>query len=168
MINGNAQQEKSRTYLELNGGLAILNDNLGGAFPGISFLVGQQHYFKENYFFEYQAGLSLPSFLTAKLGLGATGKVFGGSMGVRVFPNFVYGQIHFRFRNSQLNFSAEVSPFYNSNFEIGPSFGANAIFTCGYQWAIGKSRVKKNKAKKQNMESQNSQTFEITKRSPSL
>lgn len=147
-INGNAQQDKSRTYLELNGGLAILNDNLDGVFPGISFLVGQQHYFTDKYFFEYQAGLSLPSFLTAKLGVGATGKVFGGSAGVRVFPTFVYGQVHFRFRNGQLNFSAEASPFYNSNFDLGPSFGANAIFTCGYQWAIGKSRIKKDKIKK--------------------
>ena len=147
-INGNAQQDKSRTYLELNGGLAILNDNLGGAFPGISFLVGQQHYFTGKYFFEYQAGVSLPSFLTAKLGVGATGKVVGGSIGLRVFPTFVYGQVHFRFRNGQLNFSAEASPFYNLNFEFGPSFGANAIFTCGYQWAIGKGRIKKDRNEK--------------------
>jgi hypothetical protein len=82
------------------------------------------------------------------LGVGATGKVFGGSAGVRVFPTFVYGQVHFRFRNGQLNFSAEVSPFYNSNFEIGHSFGANAIFTCCYQWEIGKGRIKKGRNEK--------------------
>ncbi len=148
-IKGYTQQEIPRTYLECNAGLAILNDNWGGVFPGLSCLIGQQRFFKQNYFFEYQAGLSLPSIVTAKLGVGATGKVFGGSLGIRVFPNFVFGQIHFRFRNGQLNFSAEVSPFYNADFfEFGPSFGANAIFTCGYQVAIGKSRVNKDTSKK--------------------
>lgn len=145
-IKGYTQQEIPRTYLECNGGLAILNDNWSGVFPGLSCLIGQQRFFKQTYFFEYQAGLSLPSIVTAKLGVGATGKVFGGSLGIRVFPNFVFGQIHFRFRNGQLNFSAEVSPFYNANF--GLSFGANAIFTCGYQVVIGKSRVNKDPSKR--------------------
>ncbi|MBM3424232.1 MAG: hypothetical protein FJY06_01925 [Bacteroidetes bacterium] len=150
-ITGYTQQQIPRTFLECNGGLAILNDDWFGVYPGVSYLIGQQRFFKENYFFEYQAGLSFPSIVTAKLGVGATGKVFGGSLGMRVFPNFVYGQIHFRFRNGQLNFSAEVSPFYNSNFvNIGPSFGANAIFTCGYQLAIGKSRLNKDPSNRKN------------------
>ncbi len=147
-INGNAQQENSRTYREFNYGVALLNEysstELGDVLFGLSFVSGKQQYFDENYFFEYQMGIALPSIVTGKLGIGATGKVFGGSIGVRVFPTFVYGQIHFRFQKSQLNFSAEVSPFYNYNSgnEIGPSLGANTIFTCGYQWPIDESKIR--------------------------
>lgn len=73
-IKGYTQQEIPRTYLEFNGGLAILNDNWSGVFPGLSCLIGQQR-FSNKLIFEYQAGLSLPSIVTAKLGVGATGKV---------------------------------------------------------------------------------------------
>lgn len=148
ILNIHGQNKYSRTYRELNTGVALLNKysttELGDLLIGLSFVSGKQNYFSENFFFEYQMGLALPSIVTGKIGIGATGKVFGGSIGVRVFPTFVYGQIHFRFQKSQLNFSAEVSPFYNYNSgnEIGPSLGSNAIFTCGYQWPIDESKIR--------------------------
>ncbi len=148
ILNYHAQHTNSRTYREFNTGVALLNKysitELGGVLIGLSYVSGKQHYFSEKYFFEYQMGLALPSIVTGKLGVGATGKIFGGSIGIRVLPTFLYGQLHFRFEKSQLNFSAEVSPFYNYNSgnEISPSFGANAIFTCGYQWPIDESKIR--------------------------
>ncbi len=147
-FTNHAQQTNSRTYREFNAGAAFLNEysisELGDIMVGLSYVSGKQNYFSENFFFEYQAGIALPSIITGKVGIGATGKVFGGSIGVRVFPTFVYGQIHFRFQKSQLNFSAEVSPLYNYNpgNQISPSLNTNAIITCGYQWAIEESQMK--------------------------
>jgi hypothetical protein len=127
-----------RTYLELNAGMArVIDDEF--YFPGVSFLVGQQVPFAKLFFVEYQAGLALPSIVTAKVGLGIAGNHVGLSGGFRVFPNFYYGQAHIRFNNGQLNFSFEASPFAQTDFE-SLSFQADRIFTCGYQWNIGKSR----------------------------
>jgi hypothetical protein len=135
-----AQNTQTRSYLEVNAGLArIFYDSY---FPGISFLVGQQKFLAPQTFLEYQVGLALPSIATAKVGVGYQGEGIGFSAGVRLFPAFVYGQTHFNLRNGQINISAEISPFNLNNWDLGPSFGANNIFTLGYQWNIGKSRKK--------------------------
>jgi hypothetical protein len=137
-------QSKKRSYLEINGGAAVLlgDDEVLG---GMSFLIGQQRYLNDVFFLEYQIGVAFPSVATAKLGAGFSGKVVGLSVGARIFPSFLYGQVQFNLPNGQLNFSAETSPFIKQDFDLGPSFGAKQIFTCGYQWNIGKSKVKKKK-----------------------
>jgi hypothetical protein len=135
-----AQNPQSRSYLELNAGAArIFYDSY---FPGISFLIGQQKFIAPQAFVEYQIGLALPSLGTAKVGLGYQASGVGFSAGVRIFPAFFYGQVHFNTRRGQVNISAEKSPFDLNNWDIGPSFGADHIFTLAYQWNIGKSRKK--------------------------
>lgn len=46
-ITGYTQQQIPRTYIECNGGLAILNDDWSGVFPGVSYLIGQQRFSKK-------------------------------------------------------------------------------------------------------------------------
>ena len=75
------------------------------------------------------------------VGIGYQGENIGLSTGVRIFPSYVYGQIHAKTNKGQVSFSFEKSPFSDANFEIGPSFGTSHIFTIGYQWHIGKSRA---------------------------
>jgi hypothetical protein len=133
-----AQINEKRTYLEVNAGMArIFYDSY---FPGFSFLIGQQKMLSSNTFLEYQVGLALPSIATGKIGLGYQNKSIGVSGGLRVFPSMLYGQIHFRTKKGQLNISAEQTPFNLNNWDLGPSFGANNVFTLGYQWNIGKSK----------------------------
>ena len=134
-----AQNTQTRSYLEINAGLARISYD--EYFPGISFLVGQQKFLAPQTFLEYQVGLALPSIATAKVGVGYQWEGIGFSTGVRIFPAFVYGQTHFNLRNGQINISVEISPFNLDNWELGPSYGANNIFTLGYQWNIGKSRI---------------------------
>jgi hypothetical protein len=130
--------------MEINVGAArLLGEDV--YFPGISYLVGQQRLFAEHFFVEYQGGVALPSIITAKVGLGVTGKRLALSGGLRVFPSYLYGQAHIRFTNGQLNFSFEGSPLEQFDME-SLSFGTDRIFTCGYQWNIGTSRVKKGAA----------------------
>jgi|LauGreDrversion4_2_1035121.scaffolds.fasta_scaffold99664_4 hypothetical protein len=133
-----AQTNEKRSYLELNAGVArIFYD---GYFPGFSFLIGQQKMLSSNTFLEYQAGLALPTIVTGKIGLGYQNKFIGVSGGFRVFPSMFYGQIHFRTKKGQLNISAEQTPFNLDNWDLGPSFGANNVFSLGYQWNIGESK----------------------------
>lgn len=137
-----SQLPTTRTYLELNGGLALLSDEWeGGRFPGASFLVGHQNYISKNVFFEIQGGPAFPSIITIKTGIGATTEGIGASIGMRLFPTMGYAQIHFPSKNGQLNISAEASPLTNGEFSY-LSYGAKNIITIGYQWNIGKSRRK--------------------------
>lgn len=101
-------QQASRTYLELNGGAAVVEDM---TFLGLSFLVGRQYFVSEKVFIEFQGGLAFPTIVTAKSGIGISSKHIGVSVGLRVFPIFAYFQLHLPFKNSQLNVSAETSPF---------------------------------------------------------
>jgi len=135
-----AQTNADRTYLEINGGLAQTFVGFD-FFPGVSFLIGKQKFIAPQTFLEYQVGLALPSVATAKIGIGYQGENIGLSTGVRIFPSYVYGQIHAKTNKGQVSFSFEKSPFSDANFEIGPSFGTSHIFTIGYQWHIGKSRA---------------------------
>jgi hypothetical protein len=143
--NSFTQTSNNRTYLEVNGGIAVFEQISsygpinGETFPGISFLVGNQSFIFQNIFFESQIGLALPSIVTAKIGLGFINKGIGASIGMRLYPTMGYAQIHLPTSNGQLNISAEASPFTNSSFE-SYSLGAKYIFTIGYQWNVGKSR----------------------------
>ena len=125
-------QQASRTYLELNGGAALVEEF---TFPGLSFLVGRQYFVSEKVFIEFQGGLAFPTIVTAKSGIGISLKHIGVSAGLRVFPTLAYFQLHLPFKNSQLNVSAETALF-SEWFSI-----AQHIFTIGYQWNIGKSRI---------------------------
>ncbi len=137
-----SQLPSSRTYLELNGGMAQLTDDFeGGWFPGASFLVGQQNYITKSVFLEIQGGVAFPSLVTVKTGLGFTGQGIGLSVGMRIFPTMGYAQIHFPSKNGQFNISAEASPFLNTELSF-LSYGAKNIITIGYQWNVGKSRRK--------------------------
>ena len=143
--NSFTQTSNNRTYLEVNGGIAVFEQISyygpfnGETFPGISFLVGNQSFIFQNIFFESQIGLALPSIITAKIGLGFINKGIGASIGMRLYPTMGYAQIHLPTSNGQLNISAEASPFTNSSFE-SYSLSAKYIFTIGYQWNVGKSR----------------------------
>ncbi len=139
---GFSQIPSSRTYVEMNGGMARLSDEWdGGWFPGASILIGHQNYITQNIFIEIQGGVAFPSIATVKMGVGAASEGIGISFGVRVFPSMCYAQVHFPTKNGQFNISGEVSPFTNSNYS-NLSFGAKNIINIGYQKNIGKSRRK--------------------------
>ncbi len=132
--------QQKRSYYEINAGIARIYYD--GYFPGVSFLIGQQKFIAPQTFLEYQVGLALPSIATAKVGIGYQGEGIGFSAGLRLFPTLLYGQTHFNLPNGQINISAEIAPIRFENLDFGPSFGADHIFTVGYQWNIGKSRKK--------------------------
>lgn len=137
-----SQLPTSRTYLEFNGGMAQLSDVwAGGWFPGGSYLVGHQNYVTKNMFIEIQGGVAFPSIVTVKTGVGFTTEGIGFSVGARVFPTMCYAQVHFPFKNSQLNISTEFSPLLKSKYSYF-SIDTKKIFTIGYQLNIGKSRRK--------------------------
>lgn len=143
-----SQFEKNRTYFELNGGIAMLSSDLdGGIFPGLSCIFGRQVFINNSVFFEFQGGFALPSIATAKTGFGFTADGIGASAGLRIFPMMGYVQVHFPTKNGQFNISAEASPLVNNDPNF-LSFGAKNLFTCGYQWNIGKSRKKKEEGNK--------------------
>ena len=142
-VNSNAQMPSNRTYLELNVGVADLPEYGDALFPGVSFLVGYQYYISEHAFLDIQGGLAFPSIITAKTGVGVKANGIGCSVGVRIFPTMGYAQIHFPTQNGQLNISAEASPFANySNYRSTLSIEAKSIFTIGYQWNLGKGKIK--------------------------
>ena len=70
--NSEAQGKSKNSFVEWNFGVAYLEDwsSSSSFFPGTSVLWGRTHINDNNFIFEYEAGLALPSIVTGKLGIG--------------------------------------------------------------------------------------------------
>jgi len=101
-------------------------------FPGTSVLLGKTFSFKENYFFEAEAGLAFPTILTGKLGIGKTLNGNKFSLGIRPFPMHYYLQTSFRERSRGYWI---VSLEYNPHESIESFFvNKSILINFGYRW----------------------------------
>ena len=129
------------SFTEWNFGIAFLpegNSLTGGntIFPGTSFLWGSTLVYKNNFIIEYAAGVSLPTIITGKVGVGKKFKNTKIIVGVRPFPFNIYAQSSLG--NTQKGYwivSIEGNPL---NPELGISFESRALLTFGYRWYIQK------------------------------
>lgn len=126
-----SQQEPSAfSYLELNGGIAAIEDDF--VFPGVSFLWGRTYITKNNFVFDFQAGLALPSIVTGKVGVGKKINSTKIIVGIRPFPVTTYLQLSFpNGKKGNWNLSFEYNPF---DTDRDFSFHSRGNINIGYRW----------------------------------
>jgi hypothetical protein len=137
--NSEAQEistgKSKNSFVEWNFGVAYIEDFI---FPGTSVLWGRTYINENNFIFEYEAGLALPSIVTGKLGIG---KKFNNTkviIGVRPFPFNLYLQSSFTKRKKGYwIYSIEFNPL-DSDQQL--SFLSKAILNFGYRWNIVKNK----------------------------
>jgi hypothetical protein len=138
---GTATGKSENSFVEWNFGVAFIGDNILGnnfIFPGTSVLWGKTFINENNFIFEYEVGIALPSLITGKLGIG---KKFNNSnviVGVRPFPFNLFLQSNFT--NGKKGYwitCVEFNPLYSDN---SISFGSKAILNFGYRWNIIKNK----------------------------
>jgi hypothetical protein len=129
--------EKSiNSFVEWNFGVAFIGDNF--IFPGTSFLWGETYVNENNFIFEYEAGLALPSLITGKLGIGKKFNNIQVIVGVRPFPFNLFLQSSFTSgKKGYWITSIEFNPLYSAN---SISFGSKAIINFGYRWNLIKNK----------------------------
>ncbi len=134
LIEMEPQEEPSAfSYLELNGGLAFIDDNDDvELFPGVSFLWGRTWITKNNFVFDLQAGIAIPTIATAKVGIGKKINNTKIIVGIRPFPTTTYLQLSFPHgKKGNWNLSFEYSPISS---ESDFSFYSRGNINIGYRW----------------------------------
>ncbi len=126
----NAQIEKIR-YSEINLGLAKTYDLVDYGL-GLSYLRGETYIFKNNFIFEWEIGMALPTLATGKLGFGLRINKINYTIGIRPYPSTTYFQVGFPgSKNRILLISFEYNPrkeftnfsgLSNGNINIGYRF----------------------------------------------
>lgn len=123
-------------YSELNGGIAfqrVFIDNIQvgpSIYPGISFLWGKTHYFKNGFMFDNEIGLALPVIFTAKIGAGIAFEKVEFLMGLRALPFNYYIQINTPTERGTFIFSVEKNVRPNRTSELSPA----SLINVGYRW----------------------------------
>jgi len=126
--------QSKQQFLEVNVGIAGLYDyDFSEAFPGMSVLYGQTKQISDICVGEWQAGLALPSIVTAKIGLGLGSVTNNVMISVRPWPLTIGPQI----RMGGLSASFEVG-----TTEDDISIGAGLIATVGYRFIIKNKKQK--------------------------
>jgi len=132
-----SSHSSSGRFVELNMGVALAslvleNDRSNFPFPGFSFLWGKTINYDNNIILEYEGGISLPSIVTGKVGIG---KKYNNSTfvaGIRPFPANFYIQTSFAHKEKGYwILSLEYNPFESDNLI---AFGSKSLFTIGYRW----------------------------------
>ncbi len=137
-----ATGKSENSFVEWNFGIAFIGDSniLGNnfIFPGTSVLWGKTFINENNFIFEYEAGLALPSLITGKLGIGKKFNTTNVIVGVRPFPFNLFLQSTFtKGKKGYWITSFEFNPLYSDN---SISFGSKAILNFGYRWNINKNK----------------------------
>ena len=134
--------KSKNSFVEWNYGVAFPQDDFF-IFPGTSVLWGRTYINENNFIFEYEAGLALPTIVTGKLGIG---KIFPNNkiiIGVRPYPFNLYFQRSFtKGKKGYWIYSIEFNPLEFNRFDPIErlSFGSKAIFNIGYRWNIIKKK----------------------------
>ena len=137
-MNTSSAQEPSKwtsenSFIEWNIGIAFIED-FSIPFPGTSVLWGKTFINKNDFIFEYEAGLAFPSLVTAKIGIGKQYNNTKITFGIRPLPFHLYTQASFSVgENGYWITSLEVNPL-GTKSEI--SFGSLAILNFGYRWNL--------------------------------
>ena len=86
----------SQTYSESKFGASLLSEKelLGGIWPGLSGVIGRKKFYSRGKFTDAQIGSALPTFFTAKIGVGKYNfnKKTSSSVGLRIWPTHIYIQ----------------------------------------------------------------------------
>ena len=135
-IGLNAQETSNaiekKAFVEWNFGAAYIDEEF--IFPGTSVLWGKTYINENNFVFEYELGIALPSIVTGKLGIGKRFNNTKVLVGVRPFPFNFFAQSSFT--NGKKGYwiaSIEYNPLdYNATM----SFGSKAILNLGYRWNV--------------------------------
>ncbi len=124
------------TYLEANIGLANIREDLW--FPGTSCLIGYKTDLSKELLLDMEAGIALPSILTAKIGLGTyihKKSKFAIVAGIRPWPLHLY---------VQTNLPSGKKGQWIIALEKGDrsiySFLSNMNVNIGYRWNINKKK----------------------------
>ena len=117
-------QAERRGFTELNIGVTDFG------FPGASILWGQTFEFPKNKVVEYQLGIALPTFGTAKFAAGLGNLKNNIMLAVRPWPFFIGPQV----KIGVISLSAE----FGTDDLI--SADAAAIYTIGFRWQFKKKR----------------------------
>jgi hypothetical protein len=126
--------QSKQQFLEVNVGIAGLYDyDFSEAFPGMSVLYGQTKQISDICVGEWQAGLALPSIVTAKIGLGFGSVTHNAMISVRPWPLTIGPQV----RLGRISTSFE---FGTTEDDI--SVGAGLIATFGYRFIIKNKKQK--------------------------
>jgi hypothetical protein len=134
-------KKSNQFFLEWNFGLAYITD-VGTShfiFPGTSLLLGKTWVNENNYVFEFEAGLALPSIVTGKIGVG---KKINNSivvMGVRPYPFHLF---------LQSSIASGEKGYWITSMELNPlqtgaqsmSLYSKAILNFGYRWNLSKKK----------------------------
>ncbi|MEJ6777234.1 MAG: hypothetical protein QNK85_07935 [Crocinitomicaceae bacterium] len=139
---GQNTYKSTHHFLEWNFGFAYIED-IPFPLPGTSVLFGGTHINENNFIFEYEVGLALPSIVTGKLGIGRRFKSTEVIVGVRPFPFNIYLQSSFA--NKQKGYwisSIEFNPLHNTETKF--SFASTAILNFGYRWNLIKNKNSSN------------------------
>ncbi|MBL6667456.1 MAG: hypothetical protein ISP69_02165 [Crocinitomicaceae bacterium] len=141
------------SYIEINAGLANLDDSDFSFFPGGSVLWGKIFEKKgSNFLIDMQVGLALPSVVTAKIGIGSflnKEKKSAISAGIRPWPLHLYTQVNFNEgKRGQWIVSLEAGSTLLEEGGVDGGIGgydfdelamsSRFILNFGYRWNIGK------------------------------
>ena len=131
------QMDKNQ-FIEVNVGLASVDDySYTVPFPGASVLYGQT-YNKKSFVIEWQLGLAAPSIVTGKIGIGAGNLKRNLMIAVRPWPLSVGPQAHIDLvKLGRLTLSFEIG-----NNDVA-SYDAGFISTIGWRWIIKPRKKKK-------------------------
>jgi len=123
-------------YSELNGGIAfgrglINNYPIGQPiYPGVSFLWGKTHYYKNGFIVDNEIGLALPVIFTAKIGAGIAFEKVEFLTGLRALPFNYYIQINAPTQSGSFLFSMEKNIISSVVHELSPP----SLINIGYRW----------------------------------
>ena len=131
----NSSVQSKNSFVEWNFGVADIDDE-DLVFPGTSVLWGKTYINENDFIFEYEAGLALPSLVTGKVGIGKQFNTIKVIMGVRPFPFNLFMQSSFT--NGKKGYWITSVEFNPLNSDINLSFGSRAILNFGYRWNITK------------------------------
>ena len=121
-------QHPSKSFAEINLGIAALNSYTDFEFPGGSLLFGKTKQPSDNFVLEFQVGAAFPSFATAKFGAGVGTLDKNIMLAVRPWPLALGPQV----KRSNWTVSLEFGTT-NDEFEVG------TIATMGYRMNFGEN-----------------------------
>ena len=135
LSNSEAQEiatgKSKNSFVEWNFGVAYIVDS-DFTFPGTSLLWGKTSIHENNFIFEYEAGIALPTLVTGKLGIGKQFNTTKVLVGVRPFPFNLYLQSSFT--NGKKGYWITSIEFNPLNSDTSMSFQSKAILNFGYRW----------------------------------
>lgn len=114
-------------YVEINTGFST---GIIPVFPGASVLYGETTKYNSGFLLDYEVGISFPTLITGKIGVGYDIEGTELSVGVRPWPPATYGQIRLDRPNKKSDIILSIEGMMWSE----QLFVQRAIFTVGWRF----------------------------------